>query len=107
MDKDGGGDIEYEEFATAVRKKGKLSSFTTTDAQLREVFDACDLDGGGTIDVEELADFLLRKPGEPAPNTLIHIPEIVDPEVHAASLEAQQCQANQSQCVTCAVIGCN
>jgi len=90
VDKDGGGELDYDEFSRAIRKKGKLSTYTTSDAQLLAVFKACDLDGGGSIDVEEFADFLLRKPGDPAPNTLIQIPTVIDPNVHTAAREASK-----------------
>lgn len=93
VDKDGGGELDFDEFCAAIRKKGKLSSYTTSEQQLREVFQACDLDRGGTIDVDEFADFLIRKPGEPAPGSIVIIPEIVDQNVHSAFLAAQESQA--------------
>ena len=78
MDNDGSNELDYEEFKTALRKQGKMAASSTTDQQIREMFDAVDLDGGGTISIDELADFLFRKPGDPPPFNGIVIPEIID-----------------------------
>ena len=57
-DKDNSGELDYEEFVSAIRKGGKMTKNTISDQELRKLFDAIDGDGSGDISIRELAQFV-------------------------------------------------
>ena len=60
-DRDNSGDLDYEEFTSAVRKDAKIppdGPDGMSDKELRKLFRQVDVDGGGSVEVEELIDWL-------------------------------------------------
>ena len=46
-DKDNSGELDYDEFVSAIRKGGKMGPKMISQEELRELFDAIDEDGQG------------------------------------------------------------
>jgi CRP-like cAMP-binding protein len=58
FDKDSSGELDQEEFFTAVRKGGGLTKRDVSDAELRKLFRAVDEDGDGSINIDEFTVFV-------------------------------------------------
>jgi hypothetical protein len=81
-DRDNSGELDWDEFRRAVRKDANVTANVVTDAELRQLFTACDTDGGGTI---------VR------PHALLHItrPCQLSGGRHRASRSSQLCSAGR------------
>jgi len=58
FDKDNSGQLDLEEFTTAVRKGGALSRKDVSDVELRKLFRAIDIDRDGSIGIDEFTSFV-------------------------------------------------
>jgi hypothetical protein len=56
FDKDGGGELDMEEFTEAIRKGGHLTKKDISDDDLHHVFQSFDVDGDGSVGIDELTD---------------------------------------------------
>ena len=57
-DRDHSGEIGWSEFKAALRKGGRVSAATLSDADLRKLFNAVDGDGSGDVSIAELTSFI-------------------------------------------------
>jgi Ca2+-binding EF-hand superfamily protein len=57
-DRDNSGELEWEEFRRTVRKDARITKKAVSDAELRGLFDECDVDGGATISRAEFTALL-------------------------------------------------
>ena len=63
-DRDNSGDLEVEEFMSAIRRDAKIPKKEVSDKELAAVFAAVDEDGGGSVDIEEFVAWLNAPDGE-------------------------------------------
>merc|ERR1712046_463896 len=57
LDKDGSGEISYEELRQGLRSACRISPFEMSDAQFTQLFLSLDADASGEIGVEEIFNF--------------------------------------------------
>jgi Ca2+-binding EF-hand superfamily protein len=57
-DADGSGELDPQEWLTAVRTECKVSEEVVTDSEINEMFTACDSDADGGIDIEEMLNLM-------------------------------------------------
>eukprot|EP01043_Picozoa_sp_COSAG02_P042732 COSAG02_NODE_3655_length_6410_cov_3.941531_2_plen_1669_part_00 len=57
-DRDNSGEIEFKEFALAVRRDAKLKLTEVSEVELREIFEHIDADNSGSISVDEFVQLL-------------------------------------------------
>eukprot|EP01043_Picozoa_sp_COSAG02_P066322 COSAG02_NODE_10284_length_1978_cov_1.522086_1_plen_546_part_10 len=57
-DRDNSGELDWNEFKSAIRKGGRVSIAAVGDDVLRHLFDAVDSDGSGNVSIEELTEFV-------------------------------------------------
>jgi len=57
-DKDNNGALDYEEFARAVRRDGKVTRGAMSDRELRQLFDVVKDAGAGTVAAQDFENFL-------------------------------------------------
>ncbi len=57
-DKDNNGALDYEEFARAVRRDGKVTRGAMSDQELRQLFDMVDDNGIGSVSAEDFERFI-------------------------------------------------
>jgi len=61
LDKDGSGEISYEELRQGLRSACRVSPFEMSDAQLSTLFISLDSDGSGEVDVREIFSFAIAE----------------------------------------------
>ena len=68
FDKDNSGELDFDEFVSAIRKGGKLTPQMISQRKLRTLFDAIDDDSSGDVSIQELTAFVWSddKPAAPA-----------------------------------------
>ena len=57
-DKDNSGELDHDEFVSAIRKGGKMTKQAISDQDLKKLFDAIDDDGSGDLSIRELVQFV-------------------------------------------------
>ena len=57
-DRDNSGDLEVDEFMSAIRRDAKIPKKDVSDKELAAVFAAVDDDGGGSVDIDEFVAWL-------------------------------------------------
>jgi len=58
FDRDNSGELDEDEFRSAVRKGGRLTTAMLDDAALSKLFRAVDADGSGTVEINELTSWV-------------------------------------------------
>ena len=59
-DDDGSGDLDYAEFASAIRDDLKVEDTVLSNGDLQQMFRSIDVDGSGEVDATEFAEWLLH-----------------------------------------------
>jgi Ca2+-binding EF-hand superfamily protein len=58
VDRDRSGELDFDEFRSALRNEGQITPAVMSDEELAGLFHAADSDGGGTVSIDELTTFV-------------------------------------------------